>query len=208
MQQQGDSKSKTRPVAQADPAAPLLTIIPRWLIIVITVCALLLLVSFLVAGSFWPQLFQHNTAKFFVCTMLAFCFSIAMFVIYPQEIRIKKIPGINLAVEVVGPPALFLVALPLLWHFYPGPAGRYYRLQTQPAKFRIQTTEVKVLDSQCTCQTVSDPNASDPNSVTGIYVEFKGAENECKVQIGDPFRTFIAVLKRDAKSDFAELKSP
>jgi hypothetical protein len=194
-------------IAHDDPARPLTAIMPRWLIVVITVAAILLLIGFLIAGSFWPLLFQHNAAKFFVCTMLAFCFSIVMFVIYPQNIRIKKIPGIDLAVEVVGPPALFLATLPLLWHYYPGPVGRVYRFQNLTTRLRVPTAELTVVNGQCRGQIVTDPNASDHGALTSIYVEFNSTENKCEVEIGDPYKKFTAVLERNAKSDFVELKS-
>jgi len=207
-QQQVSAKPIPPSPPHDDPARPLIAIMPRWLILVITVAAILLLIGFLIAGSFWPHLFQHYAAKFFVCTMLAFCFSIVMFVIYPQNIRLKKIPGINLAVEVVGPPALFFATLPLLWHYYPGPAGRVYRFQNLTAPLRAPTAELTVVNGQCSAQVVTDPNSTDKNALTGIYVEFKDPENKCEVQIGNAFIKFSAVLERNAKSDFAELKSP
>jgi len=205
---QPDEKPNTPSMAHDDPAKPLIAILPRWLVLVFTVAAVILLIGFLIAGSFWPRFFQHYTAKFFVCTMLAFCFSIVMFVIYPQDIRIKKIPIIDLAVELVGPPALFFVTLPVLWHFYPGPAGRLYRLQNLTTPLRVGTTQLKVVSGQCSGQVMTNPNSTDDRSLTGIYIEFSGTENRCEVQIGDPYKKSTAVLERNAPSDLAELKSP
>ena len=208
MAQEPDENPNTPSMAHDDPAKPLIAILPRWLVQVFTVAAMILLIGFLISGSFWPRLFQHYTAKFFVCTMLAFCFSIIMFVIYPQDIRIKKIPGIELAVEIVGPPALFFVTLPVLWHFYPGPVGRVYRLQTLTSPLRIPTDTLKVVSGQCSGEVLTDPNASDVHVITGIYIEFSSTD-KCEVQIGDPYKKkFTAVLERNAQSDLAELKSP
>ena len=196
------------PQQRENPAERLVAVLPRWLVITITVILTILLIAFLIAGSFWPRVFQHYTAKFFVCTMLAFCFSIFMFVLYPQKIRIHNIPLINLPVEVVGPPALFFCTLPMLWHLYPDPSGRFYRLPIQSPRLHVQTIELKVLEGHaCTCQTVTDPNSNDSEILTGIYVEFKGTENKCRVEIGDPYKTFTAVFERDAKKDFIELRS-
>jgi len=91
---------------------------PRWLVIALTIVAIVTLIIILIFGAYWSQRFQNAVSKFFVCVLLAFCFAIIMFVIYPQNVRVKNIPLINLPVELVGPPALFVITLPLLLYIY------------------------------------------------------------------------------------------
>jgi hypothetical protein len=96
---------------------------------------------------------------------------------------------INLPVELVGPPALFVVALLLLWYLYPGPPSRFYLVQKQgkPAEFQLETFEIKPLTGRC----VYYPARQETNRdlFGGIYVEFL-EDSKCTAEIGNSFEVY------------------
>lgn len=160
----------------------------RRLVAGVTIASIIIFLTVLLAGSYWPQRFQSSLAKFFVCVLLSFCFSIVMFVIYPQDVRIKNIPLINLPVELVGPPALFFVALALLWFLYPGPPNHFYRFQKdgKPAEFQLATFEIKPATGSCLYYPARAQ--TDPELLGGVLVEFR-EDSKCTAQIGNSFET-------------------
>jgi hypothetical protein len=175
----------------------------RRLVATATIVSIIILLSILLVGLVWPQHFQSAIAKFFVCFGLSFCFSIIMFVIYPQNARIKNIPFINLPVELVGPPALFVVSIALLWFLYPGPLGRFYLVQKQgkPAEFQLETFEIKPITGNCAYYPAR--RQTDQYLVGGIYVEFRD-DSKCTAQIGNSFETYqvsFGVLDRTSVID-------
>lgn len=178
----------------------------RRFVAIITIISITIFISLLFTGSYWPQRFQNPAAKFFVCVLLAFCFSIVMFVVYPQNARIKNIPLINLPVELIGPPALFVTALTLLWYLYPSPPGRFFFVQTQgaPTPFQLETFEIKPLSGGCIYYPTRDHN--DKYMLGGIYVEFKGDEANCHATIGNSFVTHPVLFSLGAKTNTVEVE--
>lgn len=156
-------------------------------------------------GSYWPQRFQNAMAKFFVSVLLAFCFSIIMFVVYPQNARVKNIPFINMPVELVGPPALFVIVLALLWYLYPGPPNRFFaiRMKEKPAPFQLETFELKPVSGGCIYHPTQDQN--DKYMLGGIFVEFTGDEAECKATIGNSLVTASATFSLTTRSNIVEI---
>lgn len=183
-------KPDNEPPAKEPPVRAVLSkTASRRLVASVTIASLIIFLSVLLFGSYWPQRFESPIAKFFVCVLLSFCFSIVMFVIYPQNARIKNIPLINLPVELVGPPALFVIALLLLWYLYPGSPGRFYFLQKQgkPVEFQMETFVVKHLTGRC----VYYPARQETNRdlFGGIYVEFL-EDSKCTAEIGNSYELY------------------
>lgn len=178
----------------------------RRLVAATTISSIIIFMLLLITGSYWPQRFQNTTAKFFVCVLLAFCFSIIMFVVYPQNARIKNIPLINLPVELVGPPALFVISLMLLWYLYPGAPNRFFLIQMQgkPAPFQLETFEIKSMSGGCIYHPTQDQN--DKYMLGGIYVEFNGGKAECTATVGNSILTLPAIFSLATKNNIVELK--
>ncbi len=178
----------------------------RRFVAAITISSIIIFMLLLLTGSYWPQRFQNTAAKFFVCVLLAFCFSIIMFIVYPQNARIKNIPLINLPVELVGPPALFVISLILLSYLYPGPPNRFFiiRMQGKPAPFQLETFEIKSMSGGCTYHPTQDQN--DKYMLGGIYVEFNGGKAECNATIGNSILTLPAIFSLATKDNIVELK--
>jgi hypothetical protein len=179
---------------------------PRWLIITITVVATISFLASMIVGVFWPRWFQYATAKFFVCVSLAFCFAIVMFAIYPQAARMKNIPWLNLPVELVGPPSLFIIALLLLRAVYPDPKieERFYMLregkESLPLKLQLASLKIEAITGKCAYYPASHPNSDTPE-LSGMYVEFNGNSDRCKASIGNAYVTYTFTFDREAETN-------
>jgi len=128
-----------------------------------------------------------------------------MFVIYPQNARINKIPLINISVQLVGPPALFVVSLTLLWFLYPGPPNRFYLVQKhgKPAEFQLETFEVKPIQGSCAYYPAR--SQSDRFLLGGLYVEFR-EDSKCTAQIGNSFETYQVSFGVTDRTNILEVK--
>lgn len=179
----------------------------RRFVAVITIVSITVFVLLLLTGAYWPQRFQNTAAKFFVCVLLAFCFSIVMFVVYPQDARIKNIPLINLPVELVGPPSLFVISLLLLSYFYPGPPNRFFhvRMGGEPAPFQLLTFEIKTVSGECRYHPTQAED--DKYMLGGVYVEFAGGSTECRATIGNDLVSSQVVFSLSDKSNVVEVES-
>lgn len=179
----------------------------RRFVAAITIISITVFILLLLTGAYWPQRFQNSAAKFFVCVLLSFCFSIVMFVVYPQEARIKNIPLINLPVELVGPPSLFVITLMLLWYYYPGPPNRFFlvRLDGRPAPFQLETFEIKPVSGECIYHPTQAPD--DKYMLGGVYVEFTGASSECQATIGNSIVSGQVDFGLSNRSNVVEVRS-
>lgn len=188
------------------PIRPILSkSVSKRLVAIITIASITIFLILLVTGSYWPNRFQNPAAKFFVCVLLAFCFSIVMFVVYPQNARIKNIPIINVPVELVGPPSLFVISLLLLWYLYPGPPYRFFfiHMQDRPAPFQLETFEIRPVSGGCTYHATRDE--TDRYMLGGVYVEFNGGESECTASVGNSFVTSTVTFGLGARTNIVEV---
>src|SRR5439155_2769688 len=76
---------------------------------------------------FSPDTTENPAARFTLCLAIALNLSIFLFVLYPQAIKITKMPIINLTVQIVGPAALHIVLLLLVWKLMPEPPTKAER---------------------------------------------------------------------------------
>lgn len=110
--------------APALPAAqPLIAILPRRLVIVIAMVGLVLVTGLLVWALARPEDFDGAFARFVLSVGLSLYLAVFLFIIYPWEYRLTKIPYIDLSVELAGPVVLCIA---LFWFFFrvmPAPEG-------------------------------------------------------------------------------------
>jgi hypothetical protein len=113
---------------QADDAArPLIAVMPRWLVVVIAVAGLLAATGALVWAIRSPADFAGTFPRFLLCFTLALNGGVFLFVLYPWNYRLTKIPGIDLTMEVVGPAALIIILFLFLNRYMPAPeSGRFH----------------------------------------------------------------------------------
>src|SRR5712691_4321765 len=114
-------------VAPALPAArPLTSVMPKAFVIAFASIAFVL-ANLLLLGVFSPETTENPAARFTLCLAIALNLSIFLFVLYPQAIKITKVPIINLTVQIVGPAALHIVLLLLVWKLMPEPPTKAER---------------------------------------------------------------------------------
>src|SRR5207245_565526 len=108
-------------------ATPLTSILPKWLVVVFAIVAFVLANGLLAVGLLWPEKFENPTARFVLCAAIALNLAVFFFVLYPQVVKLTKIPVLNLTIQLVGPIVLYIVVLVLLWKVMPEPPTIAYR---------------------------------------------------------------------------------
>jgi hypothetical protein len=158
-----------------DPAAPLLKVLPKWLVIIFAVIAFLL-TSFLFAlGLFWPDRLDNPTARFMMCLAVSLYLAVFLFVLYPWKYRLTKVPWIDWAVDLAGPVVVFLVLLGVLIKVTPeAREGRLFILQEEDGAAIEMPYTVLILQptkpSQFEYYVL--PTSRENHVLAGIYVEF------------------------------------
>lgn len=177
------------PNANNDPGRPLLSILPRWMLIALTVAAFALTAGGLLLGIFRAELFEHPIARFCLCATIAAYFSVFLFVLYPQTVKISAIPGIKLpvGVKLVGPVALFIVLLLILLQWMPIAApGRFFRADYAPGQdlVHVDNFYVTAIGEAVEPSIVVDK----AHFVKGIYVKFSNNHDQYQAQITVDYR--------------------
>ena len=106
-----------------NPTSPVIAVMPRWLVVVIAVAGLLAATGALVWALRSPPDFAGTFPRFLLCFALAMYGGVFLFVLYPWNYRLTKFPGIDLTMEVVGPPALIIILFLFLNRYMPAPEG-------------------------------------------------------------------------------------
>jgi hypothetical protein len=110
-----------------NPAQPLIAVMPRWLVVAIAVAGLLAATGALVWALRSPTDFAGTFPRFLLCFALALYGGVFLFVIYPWNYRLTRIPGIDLSMELAGPAALIIILFLFLNRYMPAPeSGRFH----------------------------------------------------------------------------------
>jgi len=182
------------------------TFLPKWSFVIITTVFIITLLVLGVAVILVPHKFQNETARFIVIVLLSYTFALVFYACLPQKAKIKKIPLIDLEVELIGPASLFIISFLFLSHFYPLPSvGRFYILNHAGEKIHMQleTLNVKEIDGQCSFYPAN--NGEEWRYLEGIYVKFPSGCNECVAEIKTSLDTYSATFERSKKTNIVEL---
>jgi hypothetical protein len=165
----------------------------RWMAVV-ALAVLLLVCLFLVLV---PRQYDHEAVRFAVCVLLTMCLAIFFFIFWPQELKLTKLPGINLSVSVAGPVVLWLVLFPFLLYWMPPcekPAHEershleYFALSPETARSAVPFhTGVKLLKKDGkgpVFYPVADPG--DASALKGVVVEFAPGEDLIRATLQVP----------------------
>jgi hypothetical protein len=189
---------KTAAVAPPLPAAarPLTSIMPPALVIAFAAIAFVLANLLLVLGIFSPEKTENPAARFILCLAIALNLSIFLFVLYPQAVRITKVPVINLTVQIVGPAALHIVLLLLLWKLMPEPptvAERFFiPVHDGQRATHIPPSNVNLtpIGEDFTYYFALDQD----NLLAGIYVKFASGRDTYKAKLQIQFHDPVDVI--------------
>lgn len=110
--------SEDEPTNSGKQVSILTSVMPRWLVLTVALLAFGLFSTFLIIylwnlSGLQDALESKMFARTIVAVFFAVYFSIFFFVFYPQEVVIRKLPGIDLGVRLVGPVALMILLLVL-----------------------------------------------------------------------------------------------
>jgi hypothetical protein len=180
----------------ASASGRLLSVIPRWLVIVFTATAFLFASILLIAALVWPENFENATTRFVLCAAIALDLSVFFFVIYPHEAKLTKVPAINLSVSLVGPIVLFIVILLLLWKLMPespGGSSRFfvpYEQGVRAEKMSFETVQIAPMDGPFEYYVVPDRN----RFMAGVYVQFASGQTAYRARLSAPYYEDVEVV--------------
>jgi hypothetical protein len=110
----------------------LISVLPKWLVILIAVLSLVLVAGLLAWGILNPNFFESEFTRFMLCLGLSLFMGFFLFVAYPWDYRMTKIPRIQISMEIVGPAALILFLVCFLDAWMPSPTtGRLHKFTDQ-----------------------------------------------------------------------------
>lgn len=139
-------------------------------IVIIAVVCFLLSAGLLGLGLWRSQYFEGPTERVLYCVATAFFLSLFLFILYPQHVRLKKIPIIGWPVEIVGPPALFVIVLALLLEILPEQAkGRLCLAEYPPSSRTRPWRTIGIEPTDLSYDILISPEGK----FRGIYVWFK-----------------------------------
>jgi hypothetical protein len=206
----GDSDNEVRAAASkalaeaptSDPAAPLLSILPKWLVCVLAVVAFALVLLLLFIGLYNAELLEKPMPRFVFACAIAFAFAVFFFVFYPQKVAILP-PGLDSVSRLVGPLALFfIVAKFLLLGMPSGFSGRLFHARENGfpvQEVNYETVRVNPKGEDFVFYVVPDGR----RNLVGIYVEFPVGAKQFKAQIKAPSRELPELaFTRDGPDSF------
>ena len=187
------------PVAPALAAArPLTSVMPKGFVIAFASIAFVLANLLLLLGVFSPDTTENPAARFTLCLAIALNLSIFLFVLYPQAIKITKVPFINLTVQIVGPAALHIVLLLLVWKLMPEPptkAERFFIPVENGARVtRIPAENVSLTPSGEDFAYYVVPD--EKGLFAGIYVKFAAGRDVYKARFTAAYYEAVEVVFR------------
>jgi hypothetical protein len=111
------------------------------------------------------------------------------FVLYPQVIKLTKIPVLNLTIQLVGPIVLYIVVFLLLWKIMPEPPTVAYRFfipyEGSTRADRISAELVTLAPSGESFAYYIVPD--DRGLLAGVYVKFESGKDEYKARFATPY---------------------
>jgi hypothetical protein len=172
-----------------DAKGRLISLVPPRLVLALAVVAFVTAGILLAGGLVWPERFEHSTARFLLCAAVALNLAIFFFIIYPQDVKLTKVPVINVSVPLVGPIVLFILMLLFLWTLMPEPptvARRFfipYEGGQRAERISFDTVKITPAEESFTYYVV--PN--DRRFLAGVYVEFGRGKEQYKALFAAPF---------------------
>lgn len=187
---------------KSDAAKPLIAILPRRVVVIIAVAAFLLAICLIVWALVRPIDFATSFARFILCLAISFSLGVFLFVSYPSDYRLTKVPLVDLPIEVVGPAALFLILLSVLLKLMPVPEGGRLHLFVDRSGQEINAADIGTV-------ILSFEGGEAPRyylipgencqSLRGIYVYYAEAVRSLKASIkaAKAFKSEEIELQRD-----------
>jgi hypothetical protein len=177
------------PARTSSAATPLTSILPKWLVVAFAIVAFILANGLLAIGLLWPEKFENPTARFVLCAAISLNLAVFFFVLYPQVVKLTKIPVLNLTIQLVGPIVLYIVVLLLLWKIMPEPPTIAYRFfipherGTRADRISAQLVTLSPAEESFVYHIVPDDNGL----LAGVYIKFEAGKDRYKALFKAPF---------------------
>jgi len=188
--------------SDSSPQEVLISILPRWTVVVLCMVAFFFMTGFLVVLVIFPKYFlslETPFSRFWLCLAVATYFSVFFFVFYPQRIVLESFPKFDMPTRVVGPVALCLFLLWILVEMCPQPVVgvlHEVRYASGLEAVDLRTIRVRTEDSRYKLYALA---SDDKVSFGGLYIQYPPGEIECVVSIDvDLYKPFKVVLNRSA----------
>jgi hypothetical protein len=144
-----------------------------------------------------PSYYEYEIVRFLVCFLLTVALAIFFFILWPQELKLTKVPVINVPVTIAGPVVLWLILFLLLLREMPA-AGKHWEFfalsERGGAKANVpyfSETAVKADGKNPDFfYLVKDANAS---TLRGIFVEFSPGETRIDGTLAVPYHKELPV---------------
>lgn len=192
VQAQDDPAPEGGATPDADAPSNLLAMMPRWLVVLLAVASFLIATVALFCGMLFPgtvALLETGTGRFVFCLMLSLYLSVFFFVMYPQYLRMAKIPGIDLPIEVVGLPALWIVTFLLLDSWMPLPAvGRLFEIRENGMAVKIPARGVALSPDGNQNDFVWHRVTDSTGDLVGVYIVFPPQSGAVKAVVRAAYR--------------------
>ena len=176
-----DDKKDTRSAV-----AVLREIVPKRILIVLMMIFVGLAVVPLLLGAFVPTTYSTGMGRFCLKLLLSVSLAVFMFVLYPDDIHISKIPWLNVGLQVGGPVALFFVIFGLMTKYMPDDRGRFFRAFDQGTENTLIAHDIVSLgpgdQTPGWYYKVIDPDPS-KRQLVGVYVHFDSSAQSQKASV-------------------------
>jgi len=181
-------------------------------VVVFAIVAFILANGLLALGLLWPEKFENPTARFVLCAAISLNLAVFFFVLYPQVVKLTKIPVLNLTIQLVGPIVLYIVVLLLLWKIMPEPPTVAYRFfipyegGTRADRISAQLVTLAPSEESFAYYIVPD----DRGLLAGVYIKFEGGKDGYKARFSAPYykSTDIVFLRGPGEGAFEVERAP
>jgi hypothetical protein len=116
---------------QVNPANQALKIFDRKTVSAVALASFVLSVVLLIVAAVFPDHFGGPPSRFFLFVCVSFTLAVFLWVLFPQDLQLTRLPQVDLTFRLAGPPVLFFLTLYVLTTWFPKdtPQTCYYPVE-------------------------------------------------------------------------------
>jgi hypothetical protein len=184
------SPDEALPAEKPPPEAPLISIFPKWLVILMAVASFVapaVIVCLLTTQDQVLAGMQTGVGRAIFAVAISLYLALFFFVLYPQQIALSKIPGVGVPVRLVGPVVLWIVLVLLLLNVVlpTPPEGRLFepRYNGEEIDIRFGSIELKGRENSSAPSYLKVPKNENDRELQGVYIRFESDQASCKAVV-------------------------
>jgi hypothetical protein len=191
VQKRRKSRRSKQGKVEARPAQKLIEVFGRKIVVILALISFGGGTALCLTCILHPAIALNPTARFFICLLAAFFFSVFMFTLFPADLTLKLRAWLQIPFVLVGPAALWFVILYSLLKLLPSDQsqGKVFKPSIRSEPLAYSTTWVLSWKPEepvyYKLEAQSDPNKRNRTTLLeGFYVQFDGKQDRYIAEIG------------------------